>query len=160
VSFAVRPATAGDADGLAHLELEARDALIDARGGRQLLDEQPAVGDWSTVLTDGRRRVFVATIDDVLVGYLDLELGDSEQTAARVHQVYVTPEAREVGFGDDLLGAAIDEVWATGGRVIESFALPGDRDTKNLFERAGITARKLIVSKRLSGPSSSADASR
>ena len=33
--------------------------------------------------------------------------------------------------------------------VVEGTALPGDRDTKNLYERAGITARKIIVSTRL-----------
>lgn len=160
MSFVVRPAASADVVELSALEAEARAALVDARGGPQLLAEQPAVADWDAVLHDERCRVFVATIDDVVVGYLELALGNGADEAARVRQVYVAPDAREVGFGDDLLGAAIDEVWATGGRVIESFALPGDRETKNLYERAGITARKLIVSKRLSGPSSSADASR
>jgi len=65
-----------------------------------------------------------------------------------------------VGFGDEMLAEAIAATLAAGGAVIESFALPGDRETKNLYERAGVTARKIIVSKRLSDPSSSADASR
>ena len=66
-----------------------------------------------------------------------------------VRQVYVHPEAREVGFGDYMLAAAIEAIRQMGGTVVESFALPGDRDTKNLYERAGMTARKIIVSKRL-----------
>jgi hypothetical protein len=60
----------------------------------------------------------------------------------------VAPEAREVGFGDVLLAEAIGAIRSSGGVCIESFALPGDRDTKNLYERAGVTARKIIVSKR------------
>ena len=32
---------------------------------------------------------------------------------------------------------------------IEAVALPGDRETKNLFERAGLTARKITVYKSL-----------
>jgi len=33
--------------------------------------------------------------------------------------------------------------------IVEAEALPGDRETKNLYERAGITARNIVVSKRL-----------
>jgi hypothetical protein len=33
--------------------------------------------------------------------------------------------------------------------VLEGTALPGDRDTKNLYERAGVVARKIVVSKPL-----------
>jgi ribosomal protein S18 acetylase RimI-like enzyme len=63
--------------------------------------------------------------------------------------VFVRVEARELGFGDELLAEAVETTRQAGGAVIESFALPGDSDTKNLYERAGVTARKLIVSKRL-----------
>ena len=34
-------------------------------------------------------------------------------------------------------------------RALEGEALPGDRETKNLYERAGITARLITVSKSL-----------
>ena len=64
-------------------------------------------------------------------------------------QVYVEPQAREVGFGDWLLEAALAEARTQGCIVIEGYALPGDRATKNLYERAGITARKITVSKAL-----------
>ena len=36
-----------------------------------------------------------------------------------------------------------------GASVLEGQALPGDRETKNLYERAGITARLITVSRRL-----------
>jgi len=38
---------------------------------------------------------------------------------------------------------------AAGCAAIEGEALPGDRDVKNLYERAGITARLIVVSKAL-----------
>ena len=57
--------------------------------------------------------------------------------------------AREVGFGDALLESAVEAGRAAGCVVIEGEALPGDRDLKNLYERAGITARLIIVSKPL-----------
>lgn len=148
MSFEVRSARATDAPAIAQLEAEARAALVDARGGAALLAEQPAVTDWSDVIEAPDRLVWVATIDDVVVGYLELITPPPAGTGV-VRQVYVHPDAREVGFGDFLLAEAIDAIRAAGGTAVESFALPGDRDTKNLFERAGVTARKIIVSKRL-----------
>ena len=144
----VRPAAASDADVLSWLESVARGLLVDARGGRQLLDEQPEVGDWAALIADPASRVWVATIDDVVVGYLELRMPD-DSGCGRVRQVFVEPDARELGFGDNMLAAAIAVIRAAGGNRVESFALPGDRDTKNLFERAAVTARKLIVSKAL-----------
>ncbi len=148
MNTAVRRATDADANALADLEREARASLVDTRGGNALLAEQPAVSDWNAAIRDASCAIWIATIDDVALGYLELAL-PARGGVGVVRQVYVHPGARELGFGDDLLAAAIEATAGAGGTVIESFALPGDRDTKNLFERAGVTARKLIVSKRL-----------
>ena len=142
----VRRAEPGDAAQLGELEAAARHHLIDQRGGAALLAEQPAVGDWVQALADHSRWVEVAELDGFVVGYLEL-LFTGE--IAVVRQVYVQPEARQLGFGDGLLEAARAEAQRHGCGALEGFALPGDRDTKNLFERAGITARKIIVSTRL-----------
>jgi GNAT superfamily N-acetyltransferase len=141
----VRPATAADAAQLDLLEREARDALVDQRGGARWLDTHPArVGAWGDALAEGA--VHVAHIDDVVVGYL---VARYEGQIVRVVDVYVTPEARELGFGDGLLAAAIAAGRAAGCELVEGEALPGDRNTKNLYERAGITARLIVVSRRI-----------
>ncbi len=93
--------------------------------------------------------VFVAFIDDVLVGYVVVV--DDGPDISRVDQVFVTPGARELGFGDALLAAGLAHARERGAQVFEGEALPGDRDTKNLYERAGITARLITVSTRLDG---------
>ena len=148
MSEVVRRAVPTDAAQLAELESLARHHLINQRGGAALLAEQPAVGDWSVAIDDHSRWIGVAELDGFIVGYLELSItGD----LAFVRQVYVQPEARELGFGDALLDAARDEALRHGCSALEGFALPGDRETKNLYERAGITARKIIVSTRLSG---------
>ncbi|MGK0332191.1 MAG: GNAT superfamily N-acetyltransferase [Minisyncoccia bacterium] len=67
----------------------------------------------------------------------------------RVDQVWVTPEARELGFGDALLAAAIAGARERGAVAVEGQALPGDRHTKNLYERAGIVARLITTYKPL-----------
>jgi GNAT superfamily N-acetyltransferase len=142
----VRGAAIADAAQLGDLEAAARHHLIDQRGGAALLAEQPAVGDWVPAIEDHARWIGVAELDGFVVGYLELALtGDN----AVVRQVYVEPEARELGFGDALLDAARHEAVRHGCSTLEGVALPGDRDTKNLYERAGITARKIIVSTRL-----------
>jgi len=146
MSEVVRRAVSDDAAQLAELEAAARHHLIDQRGGAALLAEQPAVGDWESAIEDHSRWVAVAELDGFVVGYLELSVtGDT----AVVRQVYVQPEARELGFGDGLLDAAREEAVRHGCSALEGFALPGDRETKNLYERAGITARKIIVSTRL-----------
>ena len=143
---ATRRLTIDDVGVVAQLEIDARTALQVERGGQAHLAERVAVGEWGDLVDRADRPVWVSSIDDVVVGYLELEIaGDT----ARVMQVYVDPMAREIGFGDWLLEAAIDEARGRGCKVIEGYALPGDRATKNLYERAGITARKITVSKDL-----------
>jgi ribosomal protein S18 acetylase RimI-like enzyme len=126
--------------------LEARAALNDQRGGEVWLVEHPLIGDgWGARCRDAD--VLVGTIDDVVIGYLVAELGDD--AIVRIDQVWVTPEARELGFGDELLATAISSAQARGAVAVEGQALPGDRHTKNLYERAGIVARLITTFRRL-----------
>jgi GNAT superfamily N-acetyltransferase len=141
VDEAVRPLTVDDIADVVELEAQARAALQEQRGGpAHLADTPPA--EWSGALG----RAWVGTIDGVVVGYLELDI---DGAVARVRQVYVHPEARELGLGDELLATAMEAGRAAGCTVLEGTALPGDRDTKNLYERAGVVARKIVVSKRL-----------
>ena len=141
----VRAGAAADVDQLVELEREARRSVVGQRGGARWLathDERGA--RWAAVIADGS--VLVAHMDDVVVGYLVLTTGGP---IARVEEVWVTPAARELGFGDELLAAAVDTARRSGARVLEGETLPGDRETKNLYERAGIKARLITVSTEL-----------
>jgi GNAT superfamily N-acetyltransferase len=149
----VRPARRADVGELQLLEDEARAGLDGARGGARWLQEHPPIGSrWAQVVAD--RSVFVAEIADVegldqppaVVGYLVL---DFDGEVARIDQVFVTPGARELGFGDALVEVATEKARSAGAAYLEAEALPGDRETKNLFERARITARLITVSRRL-----------
>lgn len=144
----VRLATASDADDIAQLELlqsEARAALIGQRGGDRWLLEHPAIRSWTEHLE--RADVWVAHIDDVVVGYLVALFGSD--SVIRIDQVWVTPGARELGFGDGLLEAAIERGRQQGAVAVQGEALPGDRHTKNLYERAGIVARLITTFRAL-----------
>lgn len=138
---AVRLLQPADTGEVAALEALARDDAMRHRGAAVLLAGHPPVGDWMS-LVEGTQPVWVALIDDVVVGYLHLALAGE---VATVRQVYVRPEARELGFGDTLLEAAMAHAREHGCTGLEAVALPGDRDTKNLYERAGVTARLLVM---------------
>jgi GNAT superfamily N-acetyltransferase len=128
------------------LETEARVALVDQRGGARWLVEHPLVGaGWLERCRSSD--VWLAHIDDVIVGYLVADLGPD--LIVRIDQVWVTPMARELGFGDGLLEAAITSARARGAVAVEGQALPGDRQTKNLYERAGIVARLITTYREL-----------
>lgn len=155
----VRRGIAADADALAVLESEARAQVADTRGGMRWLDEHPEIGAaWAATIGD--HGVFVATIPseltesgsaggEAVVGYLVAELRDDTVPLVFVDQVFVHADARELGFGDELLAAAAGYGREAGATLIEAHTLPGDRDIKNLYERAGITARLITVSKAL-----------
>jgi GNAT superfamily N-acetyltransferase len=140
IAESVREALISDAEVLTELQLAARAAIAEARGGLALLAEQAAT-DWDSALVDGERAVFVGCLDGAVVGYLEMALGP----IAVVRQVYVHPEARELGLGDWLIEAALQRAASDESTALEGAALPGDRHTKNLYERAGIVARKIIV---------------
>lgn len=143
----VRPVDPDSGDDLTQLELlerEARAALDGQRGGDRWLAEHPEVGSgWAQRCRDGGVDVVVAHIGDVVVGYLVGVLGDDR--IIRVDQVWVTEMARENGFGDALLDLVMERARANGAVAVEGASLPGDRHTKNLYERAGIVARLITT---------------
>ncbi len=141
--------SAGDVDiaDLRRLEQDARDAIADVRGGALRLAECPLL-DWSAALADPATEVYVGTLDDAVLGFMVLQLTPRLNRGIITH-AFVEGEARQLGLGDTMVEQAIEAVRHAGLGGIESVALPGDRDTKNLFERAGMTARKIIVYKSL-----------
>lgn len=127
---------------------------------RQQLDQRD--GDiWATAnalpLTEERIAdraanglVMVGTVLEVPVGVLVARHQQvSGKRLALIEELYTEPAARGVGVGRRLIEAV--EAWAleTGCIGIESMALPGDRNTKNFFEAAGLIARAIVVHRRL-----------
>ena len=138
----VRLARQDDTEQLQALEDEARAGLVGRRGGDRWLETHARRGDlWRDAVASDA--VAVAAIENVIVGYL---VSHHAGGVAYIDDVYVTPDARELGFGDALVEAATIRGRSGGCTTIEAEALPGDRDTKNLYERAGITARLIVVS--------------
>lgn len=138
----VRLASVDDVSHLEWLEGHARDALRGVRGGPRWLDEHPRRGArWRDAIEHDI--VLVGDLDGVCLGYM---VGRVVGRLGIVDEPYVIPAARENGYGDAMLAEMIGRFRAAGARTLDGEALPGDRDTKNLYERAGIKARLITVS--------------
>ena len=62
-----------------------------------------------------------------------------------VTDLFVEPEAREVGVGEVLVDALVEHCRAAGCIGVDATALPGHRAAKNFFETHGFTARALTM---------------
>jgi GNAT superfamily N-acetyltransferase len=145
----LRHAVRSDVAALEALEAEARLALVGQRGADRLLDAQPPVGSaWLGRVEDPGWSVIVGGIDEVVLAYLAAR-GPDQAGVAFIEQVFVTEGARELGLGDGLVEKALESVASAGAIAVDALALPGDRQTKNLFERNGLTARLITVTRRL-----------
>ena len=138
----VRPATSADAEPCERLESQARASNAGGRGASAFFAENPT----GFLVSDERGLTLVAEVDSVVVGFLTLHVTVVEaEIIARVVRVFVTPLARRVGVGDSLIRAARTAARDRGCGRIDALSLPGDRETKNLYERNGLTARLIVA---------------
>lgn len=137
----VRGAVESDSGAIGALRTAAEAAMSAFRGGDVLRHETvvPAFG------ADSPDRIWlVAEIGDCVVGVLTARRDDDTLV---IDRVYVDPSARAHGAGDALVVALLDSARAHGVARVDGWALPGDRETKNLYERNGMTARAIIASR-------------
>jgi L-amino acid N-acyltransferase YncA len=152
---AARAATAADIDRLVALALELRGELRVMRGGAlwEVRESRvrPVAEMFAELLARDDTIVLAGTIDDVVVGYgtLELETLRDGHRLAVIGDLYVEPDARAVGVGEAIATELVARATAAGCIGVDAFALPGHRATKNFFERAGFTARALVMHKPL-----------
>jgi GNAT superfamily N-acetyltransferase len=151
-----RPAVERDLPALVELVRRAFDAAAAQRGGELWRLEQapgePLVDNLAAGLAPGARAAVLAgCVDDVPVGVLLVDRRPLEdgREVARVSLVYVDDDARGIGVGESLLDAATAWAVAAGCVGLDGLALPGDRETKNLYERANMSARLITAYREL-----------
>lgn len=141
----IRVATAADLDQVLAMDEQARRQLPDQRGGPEWLTEHPALteGDPNEIVA----HTVVAEYAGAVVGFLTfrLESRPGRGLICRVDRVFVEEAAREHGCGDGMLAFTTENARRSGCAAIEGNALPGDRDTKNLYERARMKARSIVT---------------
>jgi GNAT superfamily N-acetyltransferase len=150
-----------DLSRLEELYAEAIEALASARGGEQLLAEQgrpslavrgeaPGLGPVARLLGEPSACVEAGWFGGALVGIGIAHVAPGSE-AGVVSTLYVGPEARGVGVGEAVLAALVDWCHARGCTGVDVTALPGDRATKSLLERAGFAARAIVMRRALEG---------
>lgn len=139
--ISARLASSNDDRALLELRALARELVGAQRGGPALLDDLAAEERDAPTTVD-----FVGELDGVVVGYATTVNLDQR---TRLRELFVHPEAREVGVGHHLFAAAVEHARASGAVRLDASALPGDRSTKNFFESHDMKSRLLVVSKQL-----------
>lgn len=96
-------------------------------------------------------RVMVGTIDAAVVGYAVTRVEElpGATRLGVVDDIFVEEGARGVGVGEAMINDLIAWCGSLACIGIDAMALPGHRETKNFFEEAGFTARKLVMHHRM-----------
>ncbi len=150
-----RLATIDDVEAIVELVGEARASIADVRGGNLWLNREarqlPADESITLAVQSPDQLLVVGELDAIAVGYAaaHLETLADHSLLAVVDDLFVLPDGREVGVGEEIMSLLLQ--WATdqGCRGIDAAALPGDRHTKNFFESNGLVARAILVHKSL-----------
>ncbi|HKH87229.1 MAG TPA: GNAT family N-acetyltransferase [Acidimicrobiales bacterium] len=150
-----RRATSADLENALHLLEQAAAAVTLERGGHVHVQREfptpPYADHLAALLHDPAACVAVGTVDDVVVGIAiaTVETLRDSSSLARLEVLWVEPDAREVGLGEELIGLVTEWAEQLGATCLDAYALPGSRETKNFLEAAGFSARLLVMHRRL-----------
>jgi GNAT superfamily N-acetyltransferase len=148
-----RPATPDDLTRLVELCRTAREEMTPERGGwiwsRREARAEPVESSLRLALQREDYCVVAGTVVGYVAGYALArveELRDGSLLGV-VDDLYTEAPFRGIGLGEAMMDSLISFCRAQGCVGVDSFALPGDRETKNFFESFGLKARGLLVHK-------------
>jgi GNAT superfamily N-acetyltransferase len=150
-----RPASAEDIPRVVELAVLMRAELAAMRGGALWLERdawpEPLEDAYDALLARDDALLLLGTLDDVPVafGAVVVEQLRSGARLGVITDLFVEPEAREVGVGEVLVDAIVVHCRSASCVGIDATALPGHRAAKNFFETHGFTARSLAMHRRL-----------
>lgn len=150
-----RAATPDDLPTVVELAQALRAEIEPIRGGplwaRREALPPPLDDGYARLLADPDVCFLVGTIDDVVVGFavgLTEHLHDGAPLGV-IRDLYVEPEARSIGVGEELANHLVAFFAEQGCVGVDAWALPGHRMTKNFFEDQGFVSRGIVVHRRL-----------
>ena len=129
--------------------------LTPMRGGRlwsvREAKAAPLEDAYGSLIGRPDAHLIVGTIDGVVVGFGagEVELLRDGSRLGVITDLFVHPEAREVGVGEAMLDDLVGFFAARSCAAVDALALPGHRATKNFFEEGGFTARAIVMHHRL-----------
>jgi GNAT superfamily N-acetyltransferase len=150
-----RRAAASDLARIVELAAEGIEELSHTKGGevwaRREARPRPAERSIAAALAAHDQEVVVGTLDHTVMGYgiARLERLRDQGILGVVEDIYVEPGARGIGIGEAMMDHLLAWCRERGCFGVDSLALPGNRATKNFFERFGLVARAIVVHKPL-----------
>ena len=157
-----RPADGGDLERVVELAGAGHEEMRLLRGGElwAVREARPGPLDeaYRAVLADPEQLLVVGVFDGYIAGFGTVRaeaLRDGRRLAV-VDDLYVEPAFRGVGVGEAVMDVLVDWARQRDCIGIDSLALPGDRETKNFFERFGLKARALRVHRSFVEPAAPA----
>ena len=157
MELVIRPLSEADLEGPAGLKAlrsSISGELANERGGPLFLADRADRSTASMIAasTQGSSHCDIVLADGALVGwaYTTIRYLMNGSSLATIEEIAVDAEARAIGAGEALLDATLVWCRAQGCKGVDSFALPGARETKNFFETFGLKARLLTVHLNLS----------
>ncbi len=155
MNVVARPATTDDLDELVRLYRLLAAEMREYHRMWELADglTEPLIDALRHALQDHDTVIYVGTIDDAVFGFI---LGRSEPLLAQargerigsIRFVFTEKEAREVGVGEAMRDALLEEFRGRGLRLFDAHVLPGHRLVKNFFESGGFSARSIVMHHR------------
>jgi ribosomal protein S18 acetylase RimI-like enzyme len=150
-----RPASAQDLEELVRLYRLLADEMREYHRMWELADglPEPVTDALQSALEDPDTSIYLGTIDDVAFGFI---LGRSESLVSQaagerigsIRFVFTEMDAREVGVGEAMRDALLEDLRASGHRLFDAHVLPGHRLVKNFFESGGFSARSIVMHHR------------
>ena len=138
--FVVRPARPEDRELVRALDAA---SALEGRSFRGSDAHEESLGSfdsrWPESGAPDNRWFFVVTQRDVIVGFASVDLDVSPRPL--LTRIHVTAAARRLGAGAALMRRVVAEARSS----LDALSLPGDRETKNLYERQAMKARLIIA---------------
>jgi GNAT superfamily N-acetyltransferase len=150
-----RAATTADVPALAEFARGLRDEWRGMRGGSlwavREAPPEPLEESFRALLARENACVIVGSIEDVVVGYgvAEIEMLRDGSRLGVIGELFVEQGARAIGVGEVIADELVAFCRNQNCLGVDARALPGHREAKNFFERAGFTARALIMHKQL-----------
>ena len=123
--------------------------LSDERGGPLFLAEaiRTTIETMVEVVADDQAHLLGAFGDGALIGwaYVRLHTLPDNRLLGIIDELAVHPDGRQIGAGELLLEHVLAWCRTKSCIGVDSYALPGARETKNFFETFGMKARLLTV---------------
>ncbi|WP_322032708.1 GNAT family N-acetyltransferase [Paraburkholderia sp. J76] len=143
LEHAIRPATTGDAKGIATVHVDTwREAYKDIVPREYLaaLDVVTGAERWLKTLTSGTPHVLVAVENGTVVGWI--AFGPSrdnnlESRCAEIEAIYVAPPFWKRGIGTALMSAASENLYAKGYSAVTLWVLKDNESAQSFYVQRG-----------------------